>query len=727
MNSRISLRLIVGIGVLFVLFIYLPVLNTIQYRAQLRNINEFERVEVQQDTQRLLNVISFELDHLKLHNAEYSEWDDTYQFASDRNDSYRQNNLLTEAQGNEWLSAIHILDRNGDIIWGCYIDHESDEIKEFDPVFAEFVKSQPSIHKPMPPRDSIEGLLMSPRGPMLYSVQPIVTSNGSGPPNGILAMGAVLDGAYLGQFSKLIGRSINIWPADADHVVGENKKALDALLSGSTKFYVHIATENTIHCYTLYRDLHGGPGILLCVSSPRTILPLGMQAARANSLLRVAAGLLLVAVMTFGLNRFVIRPLIALTNQVTAIDKSQPLRMPKLSSRRDEIGKLAAEFESMMDRLHTDAEQRRRTEDALRASESRVRAILESAPDAIISAGEDGTIESVNRAAELMFDYPAEALEKHDLALILPEHARQLQVERNAGAKNPSNTPTRLENSESTGVRKDGTNLPLLLTCRTTEIGTERIHLIVARDVSEMRRMHERMIRHEHLAMLGAMGASLAHEIKNPLAAISCAIQVLRDGLSEEDARREVIKEILEQIGRLDHSVRDLLMFGRPWTPEKSPCDLRELVDRVNDASQASDVFARIAFEVHGPDRCIVHADATLLQHVLNNIYVNAAHAMPDGGVIAVHIEPRADSIRLRITDTGCGIPIENMDRVFQPFFTTKTRGTGLGLAVSKTIMEVHGGQIRLTSAPGKGTEVILELGPCMDVEDSRPIPDATA
>jgi signal transduction histidine kinase len=226
----------------------------------------------------------------------------------------------------------------------------------------------------------------------------------------------------------------------------------------------------------------------------------------------------------------------------------------------------------------------------------------------------------------------------------------------------------------------------------------------------------ERLRRAERLATLGELSAAVAHEIKNPLAGIAGAVRVMADDLPASDPRKEIMGEILEQVRRLDKSVKDLLTFAKPSPPEWARCDLHPLVDRVLVllAEHPSAKAIKIR-RCYAPDLPAVDGDAAQLGRVFLNLFLNAIQAMPAGGELTIatarHLgeEPAGPApghgpvVEVAVTDTGPGIPAEALRDIFQPFFTLKHQGTGLGLPISRRIVEDHGGWVDVESAPGRG------------------------
>ena len=230
----------------------------------------------------------------------------------------------------------------------------------------------------------------------------------------------------------------------------------------------------------------------------------------------------------------------------------------------------------------------------------------------------------------------------------------------------------------------------------------------------QLQEYHEAQIeRADRLASLGELASGIAHEIKNPLAGISAAIQVLSCSFPASDPRREVINEILKQVERLNKTVRDFLSFARPVEPQRLRHDLNEVVKKALFLirKQAENQKVEIK-EEYSSQLPAVLIDAEQIQQVLLNILLNAVQAVPQGGQITVVTSGSEKSrfINVKVRDTGKGIPPENLKKIFEPFFTTKHQGTGLGLSICRRIVEKHGGKILVESEVGKGTTFTVTL-----------------
>lgn len=231
----------------------------------------------------------------------------------------------------------------------------------------------------------------------------------------------------------------------------------------------------------------------------------------------------------------------------------------------------------------------------------------------------------------------------------------------------------------------------------------------VVRDIERMA-MHEELSEAEHLAQIGRLSAALAHEIKNPLAGISGAIQVIREPLANDHPHRPILTEILRQIDRLDTTVKDLLVFARPRPARFQRLNLERLVNRVTSFLTVQPDANGRTIHADVAESLELFADDVQLEQLLVNILLNASQASPGGGKIRLTAESDGEDILIAVTDEGPGIPEDIRVHIFDPFYTTKARGTGLGLPICRRIVEAHSGAIDIESPSGGGTRVAIRL-----------------
>jgi two-component system sensor histidine kinase PilS (NtrC family) len=205
----------------------------------------------------------------------------------------------------------------------------------------------------------------------------------------------------------------------------------------------------------------------------------------------------------------------------------------------------------------------------------------------------------------------------------------------------------------------------------------------------------------------GRFSQGLAHEIKNPLTSLSGALQLME--LSEQDQRLRAI--VLREVERLDRLVTDYRDAGQAPELRLARVELGELLQQVAETFSHDVRYAAVALELSGLDRrYFFQGDGDKLRQVLWNLLLNAAQHMPDGGQVALRLEKEGGHALLVVEDQGPGIPADQLPLIFDPFFTQRSGGTGLGLAVVEQVVRAHGGEIRVKSRPGEGTQFLMRF-----------------
>jgi two-component system sensor kinase FixL len=357
-----------------------------------------------------------------------------------------------------------------------------------------------------------------------------------------------------------------------------------------------------------------------------------------------------------------------------------------------------------------DITSQKRAERALRVSEARWRAVIDSAVDGIMVIDHKGQIVAFNHGAERQFGYAAPDVIGRNVRMLMPspfheEHDGYLERYLATGVAQIIGI-----GREVTGRRQDGTTFPLHLSVGEMVIGDDQPQFTgILHDLTPRLRIEEQLREQNALARLGEMAAVIAHEVKNPLAGVRGAIQVIGSRLPQDSKDVPIVKEIVARIDALNGLMQDLLVFARTPQPRPTPVSIAALVATIADMMVLDPALRDLHVSIDGAQP-VVTADADLLKIVFENLLVNAAHAMGGHGTIHVTIALSDGSCRISFSDTGAGIPVSIRDKIFQPFFTTKARGSGLGLATAKRLIEAHHGTITLACPPGGGTTVTVCL-----------------
>jgi PAS domain S-box-containing protein len=347
-------------------------------------------------------------------------------------------------------------------------------------------------------------------------------------------------------------------------------------------------------------------------------------------------------------------------------------------------------------------------QDALRSSEERLRSIVESAVDGIIVIDERGTIEAFNPSAERLFGYRIDEALGQNVNMLMPspdreQHDAYLRHYLDTGKQKIIGI-----GREVTGRRKDGTTFPVHLSVGEVIHDGRRSFTGILHDLSDRVALEHRLAEQKSLAKLGEMAAVVAHEVKNPIAGIRGALQVITSRMPAEQRDRSVLIDIITRLDALNRIVQDMLMFSRPRALRQEPVALAVLLSDTAAHIGRDPNLSRLEIGVTGT--ADITGDREMLQVVFQNILMNAAQAMEGQGRVDVTITCVGGRCRVAVADRGPGMPDEVREKAFDAFFTTKHRGTGLGLPIARRVIEAHGGTILIEAPSGGGTTVSIEL-----------------
>ncbi|MEQ8763841.1 MAG: ATP-binding protein [Planctomycetota bacterium] len=349
--------------------------------------------------------------------------------------------------------------------------------------------------------------------------------------------------------------------------------------------------------------------------------------------------------------------------------------------------------------------QRERAEDHLRTSRDFLDNILTSTVDAIITIDANNIVQTWNKGAEQIFGYPASEMVGRNLDRILPSDLREAaeadwiadQVREHGF----------LRSFETRRVRSDGRQLVVEITATnlTDPQGRYIGRSAIIRDITQTKALQAQLIRSERLAAVGEMAAAIAHEVKNPLAGIGGAMTIIKESFPKDDPKRQITDEILLQIRRLDDVVKDLLQFSKPQNPVKHPVELRPYLSQILEVLCESPALEDVTIDLEEvPGQFEVQVDESMMREVFWNLILNAAQATGSGGIIGVRARREGDDDVIEIQDDGPGIPPDRRAQIFRPFYTTKAKGTGLGLPICKKIVESHNGKLDVSCPLDGGT-----------------------
>lgn len=325
--------------------------------------------------------------------------------------------------------------------------------------------------------------------------------------------------------------------------------------------------------------------------------------------------------------------------------------------------------------------------------------VIESIPAGLITLDGQNRIVSCNRRTEEIFQRSKEAMHGKSITEIM------------TGCSLNYNEICKSDIDQSDEfITAAGRRVPLKISgsCLVNTGGQAIGTVLIVRDMSTIREMEQQLERSRRMVALGKMAAGIAHEIRNPLGTLRGFAHYFGSQPGATDESKAYANLMMSEVDRLNRNVSGLLQFARPREPQVTPVILDELLAKTVVLMESDFANHSLHFEWQGNTGITIDADPDLLLQVLMNLLKNSVHATPPGGKVALTCLEDEQYVRIKITDTGCGMSEHEREKMFDPFFTTGKTGTGLGLAVSHQIIEQHRGVFEVETSPGKGTSITL-------------------
>jgi len=346
--------------------------------------------------------------------------------------------------------------------------------------------------------------------------------------------------------------------------------------------------------------------------------------------------------------------------------------------------------------------------------------IVQNVNSGLVTADGVGRITSFNRMAEEITGYKLEEVYQEEIESLFPGF---LDWSRSIGwAPGEGWGKLRFSRWETKFQKKDeailvlGFSVSPLKDSNDQEIGS----ILIFQDLTKLREMEEELKRADRLAAIGSLAAGMAHEIRNPLASISGSIEILKEELGRSPRHQHLMDIIMREVSHLNSLVADFLLFARPTSSGRELIHLNEIVDDILKVfAHSPECNSKIRLVTKFHDELSILGDPQPIKQVFWNLFINAVQAMPDGGELRVELRRCPSSLpsdgglkqgEISITDTGSGIGENEINKIFDPFYTTKENGTGLGLSIVHSIVESYGGKIAVRSQLGRGTTFLILL-----------------
>jgi len=356
----------------------------------------------------------------------------------------------------------------------------------------------------------------------------------------------------------------------------------------------------------------------------------------------------------------------------------------------------------------------------LRESEQRYRSIVEFAADAIITISKDTRVTSWNKGARTIFHYSEEEAIGHPIDTLIAKNGVSQEAARLSAQVLEG---VSLQSLEAMRYTKEGEPRHVLISAApiTGDDGSVEEVSLIYKDITDLKQAHEQLLRTEKQATLGIIAGSIGHELNNLVGGLLLHARLLKEVEEEPEKVREIADLFCANLEKVALHGKNLLSLSRPTKPRFEPMDINAVINETTDTLILTGVLKhfKVVRELC-KESSIVYGDRNLLEQLIRNLEINAAHAMKMGGTLKVRTllsDDQTDCV-ITIADDGCGISEENLEKIFQPFYTTKSegQGTGLGLPIVKDIVEKHNGTIRIESKPGEGTSVHIGLPVARDV-----------
>jgi two-component system, NtrC family, sensor histidine kinase HydH len=357
---------------------------------------------------------------------------------------------------------------------------------------------------------------------------------------------------------------------------------------------------------------------------------------------------------------------------------------------------------------------------AARLSLSRIKAfsdnLVENMPIGLVAMDNHQRITSLNNVAASILNCLPEEVIGENAEKSLPDELWQLMENLNAEKG--------VVEKEIDCTVKEGIVIPMEVsaTLLHDEDGTFLGHVVLFKDLSEVRALRKEIARSQRLASVGRLAAGVSHEIRNPLSSLKGFATYFKERYHNVPENQQISNLMIQEVDRLNRVVGELHEFARPITVSKKPIQIKSLLEdslkMIERQASESNITIKTDFD-HGLKEVLIDPDR--INQVLLNLYLNAIDAMDSGGYLTVTLSGNKtkNGAEIKITDTGTGISDNDLGHIFDPYFTTKPSGTGLGLAIVHNIMEAHGGEINIESRMGQGTGVIIFL-PAVETRDEK-------
>jgi len=704
---RIRNKILVALGL--VMIILMGTLYIAVQAVMLKSVSETETMRSSSNISRFISNLNEAITSISNCVNDWANWDDSYRFIADKNTEFARSNLVDQTFVNLHVNAILFFDTSGSLVYGKMFDLQNhSEIRLSDSMLKEFLAYKSLFDANS--TDKKTGLIQLGGMPMLIAASPILTSERAGPPHGTLIMARYLDQPELTLLSQSTGLPLSVFLANSPP--SNQEQAVLAKLSKEHPVYSQTINDTSIAGYVLMNDVNDEPFLVVRMDDYRVEYATGVTNLTYAGASLVGICIILFFALAFLLNKIVISRLSDLTDTVINIRKTGDNSKRVKVEGEDELSHLSENINGMLDVIdaHTvslETTVKDRTKD-LMENQQKLASILRASPDAILAMDLEGVITECNYQVAKLAGCRRKDLIGRNAVTFIAHNFYPSFLKNMYPLISQQTGPIRFE---SRFLKADGTEYPAEFSANSIkdENGKAVGYVAIVRDLSEKKQMEQQLLKSQRLVAIGELAGMVGHDIRNPLAAIRNAHYYIKKKC--RGCMKKEIPPMLEIIDKsIDHAdsiVNDLLEYSKDLKldlVERSPKELLEKALKLIKAPHNVRVF-------DSTTDTKLKVDEKKALRVFVNLIKNAFDAMPQGGTLEVKSAlDEQGQVAIKFSDTGIGIQPDMLPKVFTPLFTTKAQGMGFGLAISKRIVEAHGGHISVKSEVEKGTTFTVVL-----------------
>ena len=681
---------IIGItSILLFLLISLIVTQIVQ-----NSFNQIEEDEATKSLERAKKILFLEIDRLNMLASDWGEWDDTYYFVKGKYPDYPEVNLDTGSLVNLNVNMMLFFNSSDQLFYVEAVDLDTGGSAEVSADLVEYIASQNEVISYSEPDERVSGILNSPEGPLLLSFQPITKNDYDGTIAGTLVLVRFLDPALIEYFEDTIDLSIGINPLDKE--------------STSNASYISTNTLNDDYLIasTLLDDIEGKPVLSLEVKIPRDIHDLGTNTAKYLYFIILLIALTYSIVLVIAIERSVISRLSKLDASINAIAVTGNHSSRIKIDGNDEITNLGNNINEMLGSLED--------------KENLFEATIESNGDGIIVVDNYKKVIVMNSKFTEMLDLPSDMRTGKDIDIILDHILSRTSNADELNLKVKSIFYTSDSNRDILHFKN--THYYEWYSNPFIKNGIINGRVFCLHDITEMKEIEGSLREANVIAETSNRTkseflANMSHELRTPLNSVIGFSEVLLEGnsgsLNEKQTR--YLRNISKSGKHLLTIINDILDISKIESGKmhlyKENISVKNLLEDMFSSMQPLAAEKEIVMKVSfGPDLSYIQADKGKIKQVLYNLIGNALKFTEHGGFVTISAKVNGDMVYISVEDTGIGISRMDQEKLFKPFtqidssISRKYEGTGLGLALSKELVVLHGGKIWVVSEPGKGS-----------------------